>query len=160
MGRHFILSMAMVAFSAVAMSAQRSPATCGTGGLVGDAREILTGWLSRPLVVVANNEVDTLPAISSTDATKIVTDTHLCGPVLSAGLKALRDGGQLESFQETGFVHRIYRAGPYYVAVFSDAPPSDHAVRSGHFTLNLSPDFILFFDRASLKYLGQVLISG
>jgi len=117
-----------------------------------------TTALSQPYEVVADTTVHTLQPLAPTDTTAVMTDQHACQRVLNAGLKQLRDGGQMKGFQPTGFQHRVYRLGPYYMIAFSDAPPKD-ATRPNA-VVNLGPEFFLFFDVATMEYLGQVMRPG
>jgi hypothetical protein len=136
------------------LGAQSGPEPCGTTGDAESDLATFTGWLRRPFDLVRDNVEDTLPPIAPDATTEIMTDGEACARVLSAGVEKLRALGQMKAFRETGFQHRIYRLGPYYAISFSDAPPEDPM--SPDAVIDLAPDFILFFDVASMAYLGEV----
>jgi len=79
---------------------------------------------------------------------------RVCGDLLRESLAQLRSLGQMKSFRPNGFQHRIHEVGPYYAAVFSQAPPKRLDKDA---SIDLAPDLILFFDKGTLAYLCEVL---
>ena len=140
------------------LQAQHGPDKCGTAANPQAELATFAQALTAPFQVVANNVVRTLQPMAPDETTQVMTDQHACQRVLNAGLKQLRDAGQMKGFQPTGFQHRTYRLGPYYMIAFSDAPPND--VTKPNAVINLSPEFLLFFDVETLEFLGEVMQPG
>lgn len=156
--RHHILAAILILGGPRALSAQLGPEKCGTAPNPESDLRTFVNALSRPYEVAMDTATRTLRPLAPGDTTAVMTDQQACRRVLDAGLGQLRANGQMKGFQATGFQHRVYGLGPYYMITFSDAVPEDPA--RPHTVVNLSPTFYLFFDVETMQFLGEVMRPG
>ena len=133
--------------------AQHGPEKCGVAPYPEDDVASLTDWFTSPEQAGFRAEQG-FQTLDVTAPIELLVDDHLCGTLLNEALKQLRALDQMGLFRPNGLQHRLYRVGPYYAAVISQAPPKRLDKNA---SFDLGPDLVLFFDGGTMAFLREVL---